>query len=64
MALEQEIIKLVRLSTTEGVRNVGFSSPCISIGTGSLIKIKCVSKLAKYIGQLFISILTPTVFGP
>jgi len=64
MALEQEIIELVRLSITEGVRDMGFSSSCISIGTGSLIKIKCVSKLAKYIGQLFISILTPTVFGP
>ena len=33
--LKQEIIELVRLSTTESVRNVGFSSPCISIGTGS-----------------------------
>jgi len=53
--LEQEIIELVRLSTAEDVRDIGFSSPCISIGTRSLIKIKCVSKLAKYISQLFIS---------
>ena len=43
---------------------MGFSSPCISIGTGSLIRIKCVNKSAKYIGQLFISILTLTEFGP
>ena len=64
MALEQEIIKLVRLSATESVRDVGFSLPCISIGTGSLIRIKCVSKSAKYIGQLFISILTLIGFEP
>jgi len=64
MVLEQEIIKLVRLSATEGVRNVGFSFPCISIRTGSLIRIKCVSKSAKYVGQLFISILTLTEFEP
>ena len=63
MILEQEIIELIRLSTTEGVRDMGFSSPCISIETGSLIRIKCVSKLAKYISQLFISILTPMEFG-
>jgi len=58
VTLKQEIIKLVRLSAAEGVGNVGFSFPCISIGTGSLIKIKCVSKSAKYVNQLFISILT------
>jgi len=63
MTLEQEIIKLVRLSATEGVRNVGFSSSCISIGTGSLIRIKSVSKLAKYLSQLFISIIAPIGFG-
>ena len=27
MTLEQEIIELVRLSATEGVRDAGFSSP-------------------------------------
>jgi len=43
---------------------VGFSSSYISVGTGSLIKIKSVSKSAKYIGQLFISILTLMGFGP
>ena len=64
MALEQEIIELVKLSTTEDVGDTGFSSPCISIGTRSLIRIKCVSKSAKYVGQLFISILTLTEFGP
>jgi len=64
MILEQKIIELVKLSTTEDVRDAGFSSSCIGIGTGSLIRIKCVSKSAKYIGQLFISILTPMVFGP
>ena len=63
MALEQEIIKLVRLSAAESVRNVGFSFPCISIGSGSLIRIKSVSKLTKYFGQLFISIITLTEFG-
>ena len=64
MTLKQEIIELVRLSAAEGVRDAGFSSPCISIGTGSLIRIKCVSKSAKYIGQLFISILTLIGFEP
>ena len=64
MALKQKIIELVRLSVTEDIGNTGFSSPCISIGTGSLIRIKSVSKLAKYVGQLFISIFTPTEFGP
>ena len=62
MTLKQKIIELVRLSIAEGVGDIGFSSSCISIGTRSLIRIKCVSKLAKYIGQLFISILTPTEF--
>ena len=62
MTLEQEIIELVRLSATEGVGDVGFSSPWISIRFGSLISIKSISKLAKYIGQLFISIITPTGF--
>ena len=63
MALEQEIIKLIRLNATEGVRNMSFSSPCISIGTRSLIRIKNVSKSAEYFGQLFISIITPMGFG-
>ncbi len=58
MTLEQEIIELVRLSVTEDVRDMGFSFPYISIGTRSLIRIKSVSKLAKYISQLFINILT------
>ena len=62
MALEQEIIKLVRLSAAKSVENVGFSSPWISIGSRSLIRIKGVSKLTKYFGQLFISIITPTGF--
>ena len=64
MVLEQEIIELVRLSAAEGVRNADFSSSFISIGTRSLIRIKCVSKSAKYVGQLFISILTLIGFGP
>jgi len=50
MVLEQKIIELVRLSAAEGVGDMGFSSSCISIGTGSLIRIKSVSKLAKYVG--------------
>ena len=62
MILKQEIIKLVRLSATEDVGNVGFNSPYISIGTRSLIRIKSVSKLAEYVGQLFISIITLTEF--
>jgi len=61
--LKQEIIELVRLNATESVGDVGFSSPCISIGTGSLIRIKYVSKSAEYFGQLFISILTLMGFG-
>jgi len=64
MALEQEIIELVGLSATESVGDAGFSSPWISIGSGSLIRIKSVNKSAKYLGQLFISIITPTGFGP
>jgi len=56
--LKQEIIELVRLSAAEDIRNVGFSSPCISIRSGSLVSIKCVSKSAKYVSQLFISIIT------
>ena len=56
MALEQKIIELVRLSAAESVRNAGFSSR-------SLIRIKSVSKLAKYFSQLFISIITPMEFG-
>ena len=63
MTLKQEIIELVRLSATKSVRDVGFSSPCISIGTKSLIRIKCVSKSAKYLSQLFISITALTEFG-
>ena len=62
MALEQEIIELVRLNAAESVRDAGFSSSCISIGTRSLIRIKCVSKLAKYLSQLFISIIVLTGF--
>ena len=64
MTLKQKIIELVRLSAAESVRDAGFSSPCISIGTRSLIRIKCVSKLAEYFGQLFISIITPMGFEP
>ena len=62
MILEQEIIELIRLSATEGVKDVGFSSLLISIRSGSLISIKYVSKLAKYISQLFISIIAPIGF--
>ena len=62
MTLEQEIIELVRLSITEDVRNIGFSFPCISIRSWSLISIKSVSKLTKYLSQLFISIIASTVF--
>ena len=61
--MKQEIIELVRLSAAEGIRDAGFSSSCISIGTRSLIRIKSVSKLAKYFGQLFISIIAPIGFG-
>jgi len=60
--LEQEIIELVRLSATEDVGDVGFSSPYISIKSRSLINIKSVSKSAEYIGQLFISIIALTGF--
>ena len=48
--LEQEIIKLVRLSATEGVKDAGFSSLFISIRFRSLISIKDISKLTKYVG--------------
>ena len=58
MTLKQKIIKLIRLSATESIGDVDFSSPCISIRTRSLIRIKCVSKSAEYFGQLFINIIT------
>ena len=64
MALEQEVIELVRLSTAKSVGDAGFSSPCISIGTRSLIRIKYVSKSAEYLSQLFISIITLIGFRP
>ena len=64
MILKQEIIKLVKLSAAESVRDAGFSFPYISIGTRSLIRIKCVSKSAKYFGQLFFSIIALTEFRP
>ena len=64
MALKQEIIELVRLSAAESIGDMGFSFPCINIGTGSLIRIKSVSKSAEYLGQLLISIITLTGFGP
>ena len=63
MALEQEIIELVKLSAAESVRNTGFNSPWISIRSGSLISIKDVSKSAEYLGQLFISIIALLGFG-
>ena len=50
MALEQKIIELVRLSITEDVRDIDLNSSYISIRTRSLIRIKCISKSAKYIG--------------
>ena len=62
MVLEQEIIELVRLSATESVRDVSFSSPWISIRFRSLIRVEGVSKSAEYLGQLFISIIAPTEF--
>jgi len=62
VVLEQEIIKLVRLSTAESVGDTGFSSPWISIGSGGLIRVKCVSKSAEYLSQLFISIFALTGF--
>ena len=43
---------------------MGFSFPWISIRSGSLISIKSVSKLAKYLSQLFISIIALLGFGP
>jgi len=49
VTLEQEIIELVRLSATKGVKDVGFSFLWISIRTKGLISIKYVSKLTKYV---------------
>jgi len=62
MTLEQEIIELVGLNAAEGAGDMGFSSPCISIGARSLIRVKSVSKSAEYLGQLFISIIALTEF--
>ena len=60
--LKWEIIKLIRLSAAEDIRDMSFCSPWVSIRTESLISIKSISKLTKYIGQLFISIIALTVF--
>jgi len=62
VTLKQEIIELVKLSTTESIKDANFSSSCISIGTRCLIRIKSVSKSAKYVSQLFISIIALTGF--
>jgi len=62
VTLEQEIIELVRLSATESIGDAGFSSPCISIRTRGLIRVKSISELTEYVGQLFISILALTGF--
>ena len=64
MTLKEEIIELVGLSATEHFRNVGFGSPCISIRTEGLIRVKIISELTKYVDQLFISILILTGFRP
>ena len=56
--MEQKIIEFIRLSAAESVGDAGFSSPYISIRTGGLTRVKCVNKLAKYISQLFISVIT------
>ena len=55
MTLKQKIIELVRFSATKSVGDVGFSSSHISIGTGGLISIKCVSELTKYVSQLVVA---------
>ena len=62
MTLKQKIIELVKLSAAEDIRDIGFSSFCISIRTRSMIRIKSVSRSAEYIGQLFISIIALTGF--
>ena len=64
MTLEQELIELVGLGAAESVRDTGFSFSYISIRSGSLINIKSVSESTKYVGQLFISILTLMGFVP
>ena len=61
--MEQEIIKLVRLSATKSIRDIGFCFPCISIRSGGLIRVKSISESTKYVDQLFISIPAPTGFG-
>jgi len=63
VTLEQEIIELIRLSAAENVGDAGFSFPCISIKSRSLISLKSVSMSAKYISQLFINILALMGFG-
>ena len=40
MTLDQEIVKLVKLSTVKIIRNMGFSSPRIKCRTRGLISIK------------------------
>jgi len=62
ITLKQEIFELVRLNTTKGVSDVGFSFSSISIRINGLIDIKSIGKSTKYISQLFISIIIPTRF--
>jgi len=45
-------------------REVHLWSIGMLLGSGGLIRIKCVSKLAEYFSQLFISIIAPMGFGP
>ena len=49
VTLKQEIIELIRLSTTEDIGDIDFSSSWVSIRTRSLISIKSISKLTKYV---------------
>jgi len=53
-----KINEFVRLSATKSVRNMGFSSLRISCWVRSLISIKCINNLTKYVSQLIISIFT------
>jgi len=57
MTLKQEIIEFVKLSTTEGVRDAGFSSPWISIMTGGLISIKSIGKSSTLANYLLVLLL-------
>jgi len=64
MTLDQDIVKLVKLSTVKIIRNMGFSSPRIKCRTRGLISIKWINNMTEDVSQLFINIIAIPGFWP